>query len=99
MGFHFFKQYDFKKSTSLNIYKNNEFFEKTRYINNVKFDGFQRKTSKTLIYALMRRQRCLLIISHQTNITTSLIIMKTTTNTCKNQKFRRKIREESVEAI
>ena len=27
------------------------------------------------------------------------MILKTTTNTCKNQKFTRKVREESVEAI
>ena len=54
---------------------------------------------KSASYASMIKQGCLSITSHQKNITLSLMIMKTTSRTCKNQKIRRKVREESVEAI
>ena len=47
----------------------------------------------------MRRQRCLLAISDEKDITISLMTMKTTTITGQSQKFSRKVREESVEAI
>ena len=47
----------------------------------------------------MRRQGCLSIIIQQKNIPKSLMDMKTTTNTFKNQKFGRKAPEETVEAI
>ena len=46
----------------------------------------------------MRKKLYLSNISHQRDITISLMIMKTTTNTCKNQKFFRKLRGASVEA-
>ena len=38
-------------------------------------------------------------IVNQKDITISLMTMETTTNTGKNQKFNRKVREECVEAI
>ena len=47
----------------------------------------------------MRKKLFLSIVSHQLDITISLMIMKTTASTCKNQKFVRKVREASVEAI
>ena len=38
-------------------------------------------------------------MSNQQGITITLMTMKTTTNTGKNQKLSRKVREDSVEAI
>ena len=38
-------------------------------------------------------------IGNQQDITIGLMAMKTTTNTGRNQKFSRKVREECVEAI
>ena len=85
----------------MNIYKKNkEILEKTHYFNNVNFSSFQRKTKNTLNWErLMRTLGCLSIIFHQKNITIGLMTRKTTTNTSKNQKFRRKVREEKAEAI
>ena len=47
----------------------------------------------------MRKKLYLSITGHQLDITIGLLIMKTTTNTCKNQNFNRKVLEASVEAI
>ena len=47
----------------------------------------------------MRKQGCLSIIIHQQDITISLMLKKATTKTSKNQKVKRKLREECVEAI
>ena len=41
-----------------------------------------------------KKQGCLLFISQQNEITISLMSIKTLTNTGKNQKFIRKVREE-----
>ena len=42
--------------------------------------------------------KCLSRIGNQKDITISLMTMKTTTTSGKNQKFSRKVREENVEA-
>ena len=42
---------------------------------------------------------CLSCIGNQQDITISLMTIKTTTKTGKNQKFNRKVQEERVEAI
>ena len=73
--------------------------DKTRYINGNNFNSFHRKSKYTLSYASMRRQGCLSLISHRQDNTISVMIIKTTTTTCKNQKLNRKLREENVEAI
>ena len=43
-------------------------FEKTRSINAIKFNSFQRKLTNTLSYASMKQQGCLLFINHQYDI-------------------------------
>ena len=40
--------------------------------------------------------RCLLFISHQKNITKIQLVMRTTRNTAKNQKYNRKMRDEII---
>ena len=65
-------------------------------LNSIAFNGRQKNS---LSYSSIRKQGCFSVTSHQKNINISLMIMKTTTNTCKYQKFSRKVREESVEAI
>ena len=47
----------------------------------------------------MGKQECLSRIGNQYYITISLMAVKTRTNKGNNQKFSRKLREESVEAI
>ena len=47
----------------------------------------------------MSRHGCFKIKSHQQDITIILMFKKTTTSTCKNHKFSRKVQEESVAAI
>ena len=54
---------------------------------------------KTLSYDSKGGEKCLSSIGNQKDITISLITMETTINIGKNQKFSRKVREESVEAI
>ena len=73
----------------------NKFLEKSF----LKFNSFQRKSMNTLSYALIRGKEYLSFIGNQKDISISLLPMETTTNTVKNQKFSRKVREESVEAI
>ena len=47
----------------------------------------------------MRRKGSSSTVGYQEDIRISLMLMKTTTNTCKDQNFSRKLQEESVEAI
>ena len=63
----------------------------------IEFNSFQRQSINALSYASMVGQGCLIFIRHQWDVKIGLITMKTTTNTGKNQKFKRKMREESVE--
>ena len=101
MTINFLKKYDFRKYSIFTKYEqifyNHKVFEKT--VLSKTFNRFQRKSLKKLNYASMGRQWCSLLISHQKDITIGLVIMKTTTNTGKNQKFSEKVQEESVEAI
>ena len=46
-------------------FENHEIFEKTRSINIIKFNSFQRKSINTLRYAPMGRECCLSLPSHQ----------------------------------
>ena len=55
--------------------------------------------SKKKCYVSMGKKCCLLLTSPQSHIRISLLTMKTKTNTGENQKFKRKVREESVKAI
>ena len=73
---------------------NHEIFEKPRSIIAIKFNSFQRKPLIALIHALMLRQDCLSFL-----VINKILQLKTTTNTGKIQKFSRKVREESAEAI
>ena len=65
----------------------------------IKTNSFKWKSINTLLYAQMGRKTYLFRIINQKSITMSLMSMKTTTKTDENQKFKRKVREESVEAI
>ena len=47
----------------------------------------------------MTKKWCLSIKSNQRDIKKSLMVMKTPTNTCKNQKFIRELKEECFEAV
>ena len=81
------------------VYHNHDFFDKTRNImllNTIAFNGS--KYAK-LSYDSMAGLRCSSFICHQYDITISLTAIKTTTNTVKNQKFKKKLREESIDAI
>ena len=53
----------------------------------------------TLSLASMGQKGCLSGIGNQKEITISLLTMRTTRNRGENQKFIRKVREESVEVI
>ena len=72
---------------------------KMKVLTDIIFNSFERKVINTLSYAANGGQGYLPCIVNQKDITISLMTMETTTNTGKNQKFKRKLREESVEAI
>ena len=65
----------------------------------IKFNSFQQNSKNTLSYASIGGQVYFSCIGNQKDIKRSLMTMQTTTNTSKNQKFCKKVREESVEAI
>ena len=54
---------------------------------------------KTLSHDSIEEQRGLSFMGSQSDITIGLMIVKTTTNTGKNQKISRKMKEESVEVF
>ena len=62
-------------------------------------NSFKQKSINMFSCALVGDKGHLPCIVNQYDITISLMTMETTTNTGKNQKFNRKVREESVEAI
>ena len=65
----------------------------------IKLNSFQRKSINTLRYAPMGGKRYFVCIVNEFSITTSLMTMKTTTKTGKDQKLRKKMQEESFGAI
>ena len=73
-----------------------KFFEK---LSDNKFNSFQQKSINTLSQDYVEGQRFLSCTGNQKDIIISLMTMKTTINTRKNQKISRKVQEESVEAI
>ena len=58
----------------------------------------QQKSRNTLSYDSIEVPKCLARMGNQKDIEISLMTMRTTTNTAENQK-KRKVLEESVEAI
>ena len=65
----------------------------------IKINSFEQKFINMFCCASVGGKGYLPCIVNQKDITISLMTMETTTNTGKNQKFKRKLREESVEAI
>ena len=72
---------------------------KMKVLTDIKFNSFKRKLINTLSYASVGSKGYLPCIVNQKDITIGHMTMETTTNTGKNQKFNRKVREESVEVI
>ena len=101
MEFFFFNNVTQKITKHEQIHLNHEMLEKTRSINDIKFTSFQRKPVKTLklvnTYLDGTTKLFAIHISPINHYNTSLT-MKTTTNTGKNEKFSRKVPEESVES-
>ena len=90
-------QHDFKSIKNCN--KTTKFFRKpviSTPLNSMAFNGRQ-KVRQTI--PQWEKKWCWSIKSNQRNITISLMIMKTTTNTCKNQKIMRELKEQIFEAI
>ena len=89
----------FKKILRLfNVQKN---FRKIifKYLTAVKFIKFQRKSIITLTYGSIGVWGCFSFIGDQYDISASLMTMKTTTKSHKNQKFNWEVPEENVEDI
>ena len=83
----------------VNVKKISRKIIKMKVLTDIKLNSFERKLKNTLSYASVGGQGFFSCIGNQWDITISLIAMETTTNTGKTQKFNRKVREESVEAI
>ena len=80
----------FKKSFRKIIFK---------FLTAIEFNSFHRKSINTIKDALMGVKLCLSCIGNQQDITISLMTIKQQQQTGKNQKFKRKVQEERVEAI
>ena len=80
----------FQNMTSKSMSKYNKLWRKPVILTSLNSIAFSGSKINTLSYASMKKQGCLSIVSHQQDNAISLLIVKTTKNTCKDQKFSRK---------